>query len=170
MKYPVFVLSLLIAVASAMGAETAVDSRIADIELRDQFDRPDTISRHEGSIVVIIASDQAGVQQNEEWEKAIMQSNGDNVILLRVADLRRVPNFSGAKNYAKSIFQHDYPKRSILLDWDGALFSRYQLKEKVSNLIMIDRTGYIRYMYSGAADSPAKDRLMNEIEKLKKAR
>jgi len=168
MKYLVTVLSLLVAVASAIGAQTAVNSRVTEFALQDQFDnRPVNIRQYEGKIVVIIASDREGIDQNDKWENAILQRNGNNLVLLRVADVRGVPT-EWWKNRIKMKFQET--KRSILLDWDGVIFGRYGLTKNVSNLILIDRRGYIRFICSGAATNATQDQLFNEINKLESSR
>ncbi|HUJ19344.1 MAG TPA: hypothetical protein VL197_15275 [Nitrospirota bacterium] len=166
MKYLVTVLSLLVATASVVGGQRAANSKVAEFALQDQFGNLVDISLYKGSIVVIIASDKEGIDQNENWEKAILQKNGDDIILLRVADVRGVP--SDLRKYVRKKFQEI--KLSILLDWDGTIFRQYGLMKNVSNLILIDRKGYIRYMSSGPAETPAVDRLFNEIDVLERSR
>lgn len=166
MKYLFMVLSLLVGAASVVGGQTDVNSKVAEFALQDQFGKPVDISRYRGSIVVIIASDREGIDQNEKWEKAILQKNESDVDLLRVADVRGVP--PDLRKYVKKKFQEI--KLSILLDWDGTIFRQYGLIKNVSNLILIDRKGYIRYMSSGPAETPAVDRLFNEIDALERSR
>ncbi len=164
--YLVAVLSLLVAVAPVRGAPADINTRVTASLLQDQFDKPVAISQYEGSIVVIIASDGGAIKQNEEWENAIHQRYGNNLVLLRVADVRGVP-VQWWKNRIKTKFQEE--KRSILLDFDGVFFGRYGLKKNISNVMLIDRKGYIRFIFSGAATNATKEQLFNEINKLERS-
>jgi hypothetical protein len=160
--YFVTALSLLIAAAPAPGAQAEINTRVTASVLQDQFDKPVAISQYEGRIVVIIASDGGAIKQNEEWENAIHQRFGDDLVLLRVADVRGIPT-QWWKKWIKTKFQEE--KRSILLDYDGVIFRRYGLTKNISNLMLIDRKGYIRFIFSGAATNAAKEQLFNEINK-----
>jgi hypothetical protein len=164
MRYLVPVFLLFLAVATAGGDQTAVNSKVAEFVLQDQYDKPVNIRQYEGSIVVLIGSDSEAIKQNEAWEQSILKKYRDNVVLLRVADVRGAP--PALKDFIKKKFQ-ERERRSILLDWDGAIFTTYGLRRKISNVILIDRMGYIRYVYSGAAESPAIGRLFNKIEECK---
>ncbi len=95
-----------------------------------------------------------------------IKDTGNNLVLLRVADVRGVPA-QWWKNRIKTKFQEE--KRSILLDFDGVFFGRYGLTKNISNLMLIDRKGYIRFIFSGAATNTTKEQLFNEINKLERS-
>ena len=71
-------------------------------------------------------------------------------------------SLGSAVDYIKKIFD------SYNIEVESQSFITY--RKNVSNLILIDRKGYIRYMSSGPAESPAIDRFFNEIDVLERSR
>jgi hypothetical protein len=146
----------------AQAGQQLIGAKAPEFSLLDQFDKPVSTRQLEGSIVVLIASDREGSVQNPPWKDAILNKFKGKVVLLGVADLRSVPFF------LKSRIKKDFQKHrdSVLLDWDGVVFTSYLLTKKVSNVILIDRNGHLRYLYAGPAETEARDWLFREIEAL----
>lgn len=157
----VAILILLLSVTE--GGQSIIGSPAPDFALQDQYDRPFTLRQYEGRVVVFLASDKEGSTQNQPWEKAISERYGNGVSVYGIADVRSVPFF--LKGRIKSDFKKN--KDGILLDWKGDVFKAYGLAEKVSNVILIDKYGVVRYVYSGAATEKAVERLFSVIDKLR---
>lgn len=156
-----FLFMAVMLVASVVEAgQQLVNSKAPQISLQDQYDKPFSLRRLEGSVVVLIASDKEGSAQNDAWKDAILRKYKGRVALLGVADVRGVPFF--LKNRIKKDFQKD--QGSILLDWDGVVFTSYGLTKKAANVIVIDRKGYIRQVRSGAAEREKVEQLFREID------
>jgi predicted transcriptional regulator len=51
---------------------------------------------------------------------------------------------------------------TIYGDWDGKMFSDYKMKDKESNVVIIDKIGIIRYIISGKVE----DEEINKIKEL----
>jgi hypothetical protein len=148
--------------SSSRSEQQLIGAKAPEFFLMDQFDKPVSIRQLEGNIVVLIASDKEGSMQNDAWKDAILGKFKGKVLPLGVADLRSVPFF------LKSRIKKDFQKHpdSVLLDWDGVVFIAYLLTKKVSNVILIDRNGRVRYLYAGPIETGARDRLFREIEAL----
>lgn len=135
-----------------LSAAVAAGMRLPDLSLRDQYDKPFNLRQWEGRALVLIASDKEGKIQNQDWQKAIRHRYGDRVVMLGVADVRSVPFF--LKDRIKRDFQKD--PDAVFLDWDGALFVALGLKPHVSNVILVDRQGFVRSVHSGPASGSTK--------------
>ncbi len=138
-----------------------IDEKAPDFSLFDQRDQLITLKHLEGRPIVFIASDKEGRKQNDQWRKIIVEKYGGKIHILGVADVRMVPFF--LKSTVKKDFQND-PAR-IILDWDGVFFVSYGLAKNVSNIVLIDKKGFVRFLYSGSAEPEAVGRLFQEIEK-----
>jgi predicted transcriptional regulator len=138
-------------------------AKAPEFTLQDQYDRTVTLRGLEGRVVVLLASDKEGSAQNPAWQKAVLDRYKDNIVVLGIADLRSVPFFLKGK------IKNDFKKQEgrIFLDWKGEVFTSYGLSEKVSNVILIDKQGYPRFMYAGAATQEAIDRLLAVIDRLR---
>jgi len=64
----------------------------------------------------------------------------------------------------KSKLKENSKKEGITIygDWDGKMFSDYKMKDKESNVVIIDRKGIIRYIIFGKVE----DREINKIKEL----
>ena len=135
-------------------------SRASDFTLRDQRDSQISLRDLKGKVVLLIASDDTGAKQNAEWKKAVEKYVGP-ITVLGVADVRKVPFF------LKKRFKQDFQKdpATILLDWEGIIFTSYGLAKDVSNIVVIDKNGIVRYLYSGSAESSAVERLRGVLNK-----
>ncbi len=142
----------------------SVKTKAPDFSLPDQRDHLVTLSTFEGKVVILVASDKEGMKQNPAWRKGIVDRYGDRVVRQGVADVRKVPFF--LKGSYKRDFQKD--PESIILDWKGDIFKTYGFAENVSNIVLIDKNGFIRYRHSGDADPGAIDELFREIDRVLK--
>ncbi len=159
MKYSILiVMAFLLPVLAESG--TVVNAKAPGFSLPDQRDNQITLSKLEGRVVVLVASDKEGMKLNPAWRKAIADRYGDRVLRQGVADVRKVPFF--LKGSYKRDFQKD--PESIILDWKGELFTAFGLRENVSNIVLIDKKGYVRYLHSGGAEQGAVDDLFKEID------
>ncbi len=130
-----------------------------DFSLMDQFDTTYSLEDLRGNLVILIASDKEGSVQNKLWRKKLGGLAGD-IHILGVADLRSVPFFLKWK--IRSDFRKD--KAPILLDWDGDIFKDYGLVQKVSNIVLIDKGGFIRHHVWGEAGDDAVQTLLHTID------
>jgi peroxiredoxin len=151
-------LFLVLMAGIAEGGQSA-GSRAPDFSLLDQRDNQVSLNRLEGQVVVLIACDDEGTKQNPDWKKAIEQYR-NRANIFGVADVRKVPLF--LKNKFKRDFQKD--ASTILLDWEGVIFTSYELAKEVANIVVIDKRGIIRYHYSGRAEPAAVEGLRAALD------
>lgn len=133
---------LLICVILCVPSAWAVESRLIDFEIQDQFKKKHRDEEYRGQIVVVIGSDRHGTKYNAKWGKAIADSLGEQrageVAWLAVADTR------GAPFFLKGMIRGKFPKekaRWALTDWDGEFATAYDWVEKSSNILVFDQQG-----------------------------
>lgn len=160
--FMIILLFILSPITTEGGQSAKLNSKAPNFSLKDQHDKLFNLRSLEGEVVVLIASDKDGREQNDLWGKKIKERYKDKITILGIADLRKVPFFMKGK--IREDFKRD--EVSILLDWGGDVFDTYGLTKKVSNIILIDKTGYVRYTYSGDATKEAVEHLFREIDKL----
>ncbi len=143
---------LLMMTAGIHAAETSLlNTRAPEFTLQDQFERTVPLRQFEGSVVVLIASDKAGKEQNGAWTRAIRDRYADRVALQGIADLSSVPFF--LKGTVRNDIRKD--RVSILLDWKGEVFRAYGLAQGAVNIIVIDGQGMVRHLHAGSAEPAA---------------
>lgn len=146
----------------AYAGHPLVSSRAPEFFLRDQYDHSFTLHHFAGKPLILLACDKTGSRQKSAWVTAILDRYAQRVQLVGVADVRTAPFFIKGK------IKRDFQKEagSILMDWDGVIFRTYALAEKVANIVLIDRQGVVRYVYSGAANPVTIEALLREIDRL----
>lgn len=155
-------LCLLAAAVTSARAQALIDSKAPEFSLLDQYDQPYDLRQATGRPVILVASDGEGAKHNRRWVAAIKERYQDRVAVVGIADTRGAPFFM--KPAVKNEFKKS-PDR-ILLDWDGMVFTSYGLAPKVSNIVLIDKHGVLRYLVSGEATAAACEKLFQEIDKL----
>jgi predicted transcriptional regulator len=151
--------------AAAAADQSLINKKAPDFSLRDQHDRPFTRQTFSGRPLILMACDKKASKQNGPWRTAILGKYADRVQTAGVADLRTAPFFMSG--FIKKDFKKD--PVSILLDWEGALFTSYGLAQKVPNIIVIDGAGFVRYLYSGTATPEAEELLFTAVEDILKS-
>ncbi len=150
-------------VKTGFGEASLINTAVPEFTLQDQFGTTFTLKQFRGSILVLIASDKEGSEQKGPWRKALIDRYKDGIVIVGVADLRTVPFF--LKGSIKSGFKKD--PASILMDWKAEVFTALELKKNVSNIVVIDQKGNLRYLTSGAGTDGAIAKLFAEIDGLK---
>lgn len=133
-----------------------------DFALHDQYSTLLTLRQLEGHIVILIASNMDGLDHNRRWGRAIREKYQDRVHILGVADTRGIPSIM--ESMVRNFFKDE--EISVLLDWKGYVFDAYSLPNGVSNIVLIDRKGFIRYVYAGEASKKAIEALFHEVDAL----
>jgi cytochrome oxidase Cu insertion factor (SCO1/SenC/PrrC family) len=153
-------LFLLLLSVVVKGEQALINTKAPEFVLFDQYDRQYSLQSFAGRPLVLIASDKKGEEQNRRWVASIRKKYGKGVRILGVADVRTVPFF------LKGRIRNDFKKdtNSILLDWQGNFFKSYGLAKGVSNVVLIDSSGYVRYLYAGGPSDDAREQLFKEIE------
>lgn len=133
-----------------------------DVALHDQYGTLLTLRQLEGHLVILIASNMDGLDHNRRWGRAIREKYHDRVYILGVADTRGIPSMM--EKVVKKFFRDE--EISVLLDWKGYVFDTNGLSIGISNIVLIDRQGFIRYIYAGDASKKAIDALFHEVDAL----
>lgn len=149
--------------AGVAGAQPVVNDRAPEFTLQDQYEKTVSLQQYEGSIVILIASDKEGSEQNPAWKKAIKVNYADQVVIQGIADVSSVPFF--LKGKIRNDFKKEYGE-NILLDWKGEVFKSYGFAKGVSNIVLIDSSGMIRHRTSGTATPDAVQELFKKIDVL----
>jgi hypothetical protein len=159
-RFVVFLALLFLPVGIATGEQSLINAKAPEFILRDQYDRQYSLESFAGRPLVLLASDKKGEEQNHQWGALIQKKYGKEVLILGVADVRTVPFFLKGK------IRRDFKKdpNSILLDWEGRIFTAYRLMKGAPNVVLIDGSGYVRYLHAGGPSDEARELLFKEIE------
>ncbi len=158
--FPTILLALSLVTDAA--AQTVLNAKAPEFELSDQHGQLRSLRSLAGRVIVLLASDKDGAEQNRHWGNYLVQKYGDRIAIVRIADVRTVPFFM--KEKIRNDFKKDV--NPILLDWDGSVFRAYGMKNKAANVALIDRNGVLRVLHSGSAEPEAIGRVCREIDKL----
>ncbi len=147
--------------ASLEATESLDNSKAPDFELPDQNEQVHTLRSFAGQTVVLIAGDKNGEEQCHQWGALIHKKYGRQIRIVRIANVRKAPFF--LKGKIKNDFKKD--PHSVLFDWDGIVFRSYGFKDEVPNIVLVDKSGILRFLYSGSPEPRSVDRLFREIDR-----
>jgi hypothetical protein len=164
MKTCFLLIVLTLLACTVEGGQSLINTRAPEFSLRDQYDQPYSLQSFAGQPVVLIASDKEGSGQNRQWLALLKEKYGLRLRIVGVADVRTVPFF--LKGRVRGDFKKD--EGSVLMDWDGALFTSYGLTKSVSNVILIDDGGSVQYLFAGSPSREATERLFGVLDGLVK--
>jgi predicted transcriptional regulator len=150
------------AAGASDGVQTIINAKAPEFRLYDQYGRAYDLRQREGRTIVLLASDGEGSKHNREWVDAIKGRYQGRITIVGVADTRGVPYLF------RGLVKREFKKSPapVLLDWNGTVFTSYGLVPNVSNIVLIDRNGIVRYIIAGEATPEARNRLFREIDKL----
>jgi predicted transcriptional regulator len=160
MRY-LIIMAMVFLLPVAAESQKLINAKAPDFTLPDQRDHQVSLHQLEGKVIARVASDKEGMKENPAWRKTIADRYGERVFIQGIADVRKVPFF------LKGSYKRDFQKNpdSIILDWKGEIFNAYGLAEDVSNIVLIDKKGYVHYLHSGSAEPGAVDDLFREIDR-----
>jgi hypothetical protein len=138
-------LIMFLVLSGQAGGRVVPGFRAPDFKLEDQRGRDFTLSLHRGRTLVLLAGDRAGSEQNRAWGVALAQRYGKAITIIGIADTRGVPFF--LKDRVRKSFEKE--KVRMLLDWEGSTFDEYAFLPGIANIVVIDRSGFVRCTHRG---------------------
>ena len=149
-----------------LAEETRSESSGLEFELEDQFGQSYNSQALESEYLLIVGGDRKASDESRDRALAVKEilndwdGLGDQVELLRVADLRGVP--AVMKSMVSKRMQKSHSS-SILLDWSGVLVGRYEFQPRVANIALIERSGEVVLLLN------ADESKQEQIQRLKQA-
>ena len=119
-----------------------------DFELQDQYGNLHRVAFPNERISVLVLADRTGAKQLDSWVRPLHARYGKAIDILGVARLAGVP--TGLKPLFRALFRKTL-KYPVMLDWSGAISTRYQYEANLANLLVLDSAGRIEYRFNGAA-------------------
>ena len=171
-RKPDLILSILICVliscATAPIQQLTTGERAPDFTLSDQYDQKFTLSQFNGQIVLLLGCDRYGAEYASFWMQSVEQKYSGKMQILKIINGRGVPFFlKGRVKKALRVEVDGQRIPSILLDWKGKVFRSYGMRPKTCNLVLIDKSGFIRHFQSVTIRDDVKLRvLFKEIDKI----
>jgi hypothetical protein len=160
------IIAVLIALASidVAPSDKAIGLKAKEFSLEDQFEQEWKWGSHwKGKPVVMVLGDWKGSDNTKSWTDPLTKRFKDKVQFVALADVSLAPSF--VRGLIRSKFRDAY-QYSILLDWDGSVFTYYKVQEGLPNVIFIDATGMVRLHTWGKGSSEHVESVANELEKM----
>ena len=171
MTMAVFLALLLPTVCMGEGLEVGADAPFFKIKSGDGKEL--TLDMIKGKVTVIFYENKDIVEENRKLKnelKDFHDQQPDNVKELSVE--LPVIDCSGAfwpfAGIWKGRLRENSEKEGIIIygDWDGKMKSVYRIKDKESNVIIIDKKGAVRHFSSGEVEDKEIDKIKELLEEL----
>ena len=120
----------------------------ASIDLRDQYDTPQSLTFPATNVVVLTIADKKGSEQIDGWVAAIKARYAGHIDLRGLADVAGVPGFMRGKVRKKFQGTRSYP---VMMDWSGKTCAGLGYQAGVANLVVLSEDGAIRGRVTGPA-------------------
>lgn len=155
---------LMAAAAFGAGEEKAIGKKAIEFSLADQFEQKWTWSKHwKGKPTVLVMSDWKGSDHATKWTSPLYQRLKDRVQFVAMADVSLAPSF--LRGYLRDRFKDAY-KNSVLLDWDGTVFTHYVVQPGLPNVLFVDAQGVVRLHTWGKGAQDHVESFAAELERL----
>lgn len=158
--------------ASPVVAQAMLNS-VADFALPTTAGVTRSIVQYRGRVVLLFFEDRGTVRQNEHLRRALTQVQRTEPPLAGLFALVPVANVSGYNYWPMRHFAEQtvrsYARNTgieLWLDWSHTLQSRLRLREGVSNVVVIDRHGRVRYHRWGRVPDTEVTPFMNLLRAL----
>ena len=163
------ILLILLCNTIAVAAELRPGEQAADFTLKDSLGKEYTLNSPElkGRVLYFNYSDPGSKDMNKHVDDALKSDTGldrkKSYIGLGIANMKAslLPDFAIAR-VIKSKQQET--GATILLDNNYIILNSWGLKNKVSNVIVLDKERFCRYIYKGKLPPAEIDRLINIIK------
>jgi hypothetical protein len=155
--------SLATGVSAAPNSEPSITPTNApsSIELRDQFDAPQTLSFPATNVTLLTIADKKGAEQVAGWITPLKQRFGKRIDIRGLADVSTVPRPLRSLVRTKFKNVHTYP---VMMDWSGETVRAFTYVPEKANLLVLDRRGQILKRISGDANPKAVQELSTAID------
>jgi hypothetical protein len=130
-----------------------------ELALPDTTGRAHRLDSERGKPVVIVHEDRHATAQNTELKRELAERGRQSelakqVVLWPIADLAGL-DFWPARGFAREAVEraaHDFGVE-ILVDWTGEVARRWSFPPRVSSVVIVDRSGMVRYRHEGTLDA-----------------
>jgi len=147
-------LVLLLSVTTAVAGELKVGDRAPDFKLKDSLGKEYTLNSPElmGRVVYFNYSDPGSKDMNKHVDDALKQDTGldrkKSYVGFGVANMKAslLPDFAIARIVKN---KQQETGAVILLDDNFIILNAWGLKNKVSNVVVLDKERICRYIYKG---------------------
>ena len=119
------------------------------IELRDQYDTPQTLVFPTTNVTVLTIADKKGAEQVGGWITALQPDYTGRVELRGLADVSGAPGF--VQDRIRKKFQ-ETRKHPVMMDWSGKVCAQFGYKKDVANILVLGRDGVIHARFTGATN------------------
>lgn len=120
----------------------------AILELRDQFDVPQSLSFPTNHITLLVMADRKGHDQIAAWVSPMKQRFGERIDIRGIADVSNVPG--PLRGLVRKKFQQSqrYP---VMMDWHGEACKAFTYERGQANVFVLDRSGEVLKRVNGSA-------------------
>lgn len=140
-------LGFALVVLPALGGVDAPASRIAPLELRDQYGNTDSLARRSGAPVVAVIVSIRRLPMIERWERDLA-ARVPGIGFLNVADLPADETVD-LERTAATLRRRVPPGVNVLLDPDRAWATAFALDTDLPNLLVFDAAGRLTARFRG---------------------
>lgn len=152
--------------ATVMSQEVGVTPRATAFVLKDQYDQQWDYRFPRETISVMFVADYTGSEQVENWVRPLYDRYEKTIGIYGVADLSAVPGFM--RGLVAQFFRTklQYP---VMFDWHGTVSRSYAAQGGQANLYLIDTEGRIVLRLVGAVSPERLERVMTQIDHLRRS-
>jgi hypothetical protein len=135
----------------------------ARIELRNQFNTPQTITFPTTQPTLLTIANKKGSEQIAGWVAPVIQRFGGRIDVSGIADVSNVP--APLRAMVRKAFQRSqtYP---VLMDWSGDVVKRFGYVPGAAEIFLLDSDGRILQRHRGEVSNVAIEELFTLIERV----
>jgi hypothetical protein len=155
--------ALLVAHSGSAADRAAPTTNAPDrIELRDQFNTPQSLTFPTTQLTLLTIANKKGSEQIAGWVAPVMKRFGGRIDVCGVADVSSVPG--PLRGMVREAFQRSqtYP---VMMDWSGDVVKQFGYAPGEVEIFLLDRGGRILQRHRGKINHRAAEELFGGIER-----
>lgn len=160
-------LILALTLNASLPAEARSVGPLADLVLRDQRGREDSLRNHQGQVVLVEVIDARRLRRLKSWEETLRE-RVDGFHAMRIADVPRDPpvTHDEVADKLRERVPEDVP---VLIDLEGEWARSLELETSQPNILVFDREGRLVSSYRGRLNRFLEEYVVRDLEDLLEA-
>lgn len=152
--------------SGAQGTGLARAKAPSRIELRDQFNVPQSLTFPTTNVIVLLIADRKGSEQVDGWVAVLKPKCQAGISMRGLAIVAGVPKFLQGRVCKEFQARRKYP---VWMDWSGKLSDQFGYRPEVANVLLIEPDGVIRARFEGSATASNAAEALRVLDSLRAA-
>ena len=135
---------------------------LRDVQLRDQYGKPDTLAAHRGRVVVVMVVDAKRLRNLRPWARELRE-HFDDIDTMLIAEVPADPPTT-YERVVEKLGERIPDDVSVLIDMESRWAENLDLDSSRPTLLLVDRSGNLVASYFGSYEAGLASTVVKHVE------